>query len=283
MNEQRNGTSTMVPTRLGTLHVDVLGTGRPAVLWHSLFVDSATWNRVRVALGESRRLFMIDGPSHGGSASMTRRFSLDECAGAALDVLDHLEITEPVDWVGNAWGGHVGILFAAAHPERCRSLVTIGTPIHALGSSERRQIGALVGLYRLVGPVGPLVKAVEEGLLSPQTRATDPDAVRLVGDALRHAGRRGMYTALRSVMLARPDLSPVLSDIAAPTLIITGDELPVLTPSDARVAAAMLPRGTTAVIAGTRHLAPLEAATAVVELVVEFWRDGAGSGDTPTR
>jgi pimeloyl-ACP methyl ester carboxylesterase len=283
MNEQRNGTITMVPTRLGTLRVDASGTGRPAVLWHSLFVDSSSWYRVRAALGESRRLFMIDGPSHGGSAPMTRRFTLDECAGAALDVLDHLEITEPVDWVGNAWGGHVGALFAAAHPERCRSLVTIGTPVHALGAHERRRIGALVTLYRLIGPVGPLVKAVEEGLLSPQTRATDPDAVRLVGDALRHADRRGMYTAMRSVMLARPDLTPVLSDIAAPTLIITGDELPVFTPSDARAAAAKLPHGTTAVIAGTRHLAPLEAATAVVELVVEFWRDGAGSGDTPTR
>jgi pimeloyl-ACP methyl ester carboxylesterase len=283
MNEQRNGTITMVPTKLGTLRVDASGTGRPAVLWHSLFVDSRSWNRVRAALGESRRLFMIDGPSHGGSAPMTRRFTLDECAGAALDVFDHLEITEPVDWVGNAWGGHVGALFAAAHPERCRSLVTIGTPVHALGAPERRRIGAMVSLYRLVGPVGPLVKAVERGLLSPQTRATDPDAVRLVGDALRHAGRRGMYTAMRSMMLARPDLTPVLSDIAAPTLIITGDELPVLTPSDARAAAAKLPHGTSAVIAGTRHLAPLEAATAVVELVVAFWRDGAESGDTTTR
>jgi pimeloyl-ACP methyl ester carboxylesterase len=283
MNEQRNGTITMVPTKLGTLRVDASGTGRPAVLWHSLFVDSRSWNRVRAALGESRRLFMIDGPSHGGSAPMTRRFTLDECAGAALDVLDHLEITEPVDWVGNAWGGHVGALFAAAHPERCRSLVTIGTPVHALGAPERRRIGAMVSLYRLVGPVGPLAKAVERGLLSPQTRATDPDAVRLVGDGLRHADRRGMYTAMRSVMLARPDLTPVLSDIVAPTLIVTGDELPVLTPSDARAAAAKLPHGTSAVIAATRHLAPLEAATAVVELVVAFWRDGAGSGDTPTR
>ncbi len=283
MNEERNGTITMVPTKLGTLRVDASGTGRPAVLWHSLFVDSSSWNRVRAALGESRRLFMIDGPSHGGSAPMTRRFTLDECAGAALDVLDHLEITEPVDWVGNAWGGHVGALFAAAHPERCRSLVTIGTPVHALGAPERRRIGAMVSLYRLVGPVGPLAKAVERGLLSPQTRATDPDAVRLVGDGLRHADRRGMYTAMRSVMLARPDLTPVLSDIAAPTLMVTGDELPVLTPSDARAAAAKLPHGTSAVIAATRHLAPLEAATAVVELVVAFWRDGAGSGDTPTR
>jgi pimeloyl-ACP methyl ester carboxylesterase len=282
MDEQQHDMVAMVPTRLGTLRVEASGTGRPAVLWHSLFVDSTSWDRARAPLGQSRRLFMIDGPSHGASAPATRRFTLDECAGAALDILDHLEITEPVDWVGNAWGGHVGTLFAAAHPERCRTLVMIGTPIHALGASERRQIGALVALYRVVGPVGPLVKAVERGLLSSRTRATDPDAVRLVADALRHADRRGMYTAMRSVMLARPDLTPALSDLATPTLIITGDKLPSFTPSDARTAAAKLPHGTAAVIAGTRHLAPLEAARSVAELVIDFWGHGSGFGETPT-
>jgi pimeloyl-ACP methyl ester carboxylesterase len=282
MNELLDGTVTMVPTKLGTLRVAASGSGRPAVLWHSLFVDSGSWSRVRAELGESRRLFMIDGPSHGGSTPMTRRFTLDECAGAALEVLDHLEIAEPVDWLGNAWGGHVGVLFAAAHPERCRTLVTIGTPVDALGALERQRIGALVSLYRLVGPVGPLVKAVERGLLSPHTCAADPDAVRLVGESLRRANRRGMYTAMRSVMLARPDLTPVLSGIAAPTLIVTGDELPVLSPEGARAAAAHVPHGASAVIAGTRHLAPLEAPAAVVELVLAFWRNGAGPGGEPT-
>jgi pimeloyl-ACP methyl ester carboxylesterase len=282
MDEQQHDTVAMVPTRLGTLRVEASGIGRPAVLWHSLFVDSTSWDRARAALGKSRRLFMIDGPSHGASAPVTRRFTNNECAGAALDILDHLEITEPVDWVGNAWGGHVGALFAAAHPERCRTLVMIGTPIRALGAAERWQIGALVALYRVVGPVGPLVKVVERGLLASRTRATDPDAVHLVADALRHADRRGMYTAMRSVMLARRDLTPALSDLATPTLIITGDELPSFTPSDARTAAAKLPHGTAAVIAGTRHLAPFEAAPSVAELVIDFWRHGSGFGETPT-
>jgi pimeloyl-ACP methyl ester carboxylesterase len=47
-----------------------------------------------------------------------------------------IALDEAVDWVGNAWGGHVGILFAAVNPNRCRSLVTIGTPVHALPPAE---------------------------------------------------------------------------------------------------------------------------------------------------
>jgi pimeloyl-ACP methyl ester carboxylesterase len=279
MVEVQNGDITMVPTRLGRLRVDASGTGGLAVFWHSLFVDSTSWNRVRASLGSSRRLLMIDGPSHGGSAPLTRRFTLEECAGAALDVLDHLGVTEPVDWVGNAWGGHVGVLFAAAYPNRCRSLVTVGTPMRALRAGERRQIRALVAIYRLIGPVGPLVRAVERGLLTPRTCANDPDAVRVVADHLRHAGRRGMWTAMQSVMLPRSDLTPALPGVAAPTLIITGDELAALTPADARAAAGRLPHGRATVIPGTRHLAPLEAAPAVAELVTEFWRIAAGPQD----
>lgn len=267
-----NNAMTMVPTRLGRLRVETYGSGDPAVLWHSLFVDSTSWDRVRESLAASRRLLIIDGPSHGGSDPVTRDFTLKDCAGAALDVLDHLGVTAPVDWVGNAWGGHVGILFAAAHPDRCRSLITIGTPIRALGTGERRQISALVTLYRLLGPVRPLLKPVLDGLLTPRTRSTDPDAVRLVTSALRGAERRGMYTAMRWVMLARQDLSETLPTVTSRTLIVTSDDLAVLTPAEARDAATCMPDGASAMVPGARHLAPLENPSAVIDLITGFWQ-----------
>jgi pimeloyl-ACP methyl ester carboxylesterase len=87
--------------------------------------------RVRGPLAEERRVIGINGPGHGSSADPGRRYTLPECADAAAQVLDALGVVEPVDWVGNAWGGHVGILFATAWPRRCRSLVTIGSPVQA--------------------------------------------------------------------------------------------------------------------------------------------------------
>jgi pimeloyl-ACP methyl ester carboxylesterase len=146
--------SSMVPTRLGPIRVQTLGSGPPAVLWHSLFVDSTTWGRVRQPLAAARRLVLIDGPAHGVNPPVLHRFTLDDCVGAAADVLDHLGIDEPVDWLGNAWGGHVGILFAAALPGRCRTLSAIGAPVHALSSAERRQIVLLSSLYRITGRFG---------------------------------------------------------------------------------------------------------------------------------
>jgi hypothetical protein len=57
----------MVETRLGALAVRVRGEGPVAVLWHSLFVDDSTWNRVEEDLARARRLVIITGPGHGAS------------------------------------------------------------------------------------------------------------------------------------------------------------------------------------------------------------------------
>jgi pimeloyl-ACP methyl ester carboxylesterase len=276
MDEPGRTSVTSVPTRLGPLRVETAGAGPPAVLWHSLFVDSTTWARVRGPLASVRRLLLVDGPGHGRNPPVGHRFTLDECAGAAIDVLDHFRIGEPVDWVGNAWGGHVGIPFAVAYPGRCRSLATIGSPVHALTPPERRQIALLTRLYRLIGPLPPLVNLLTGALLGPDARAADPEGAALVGGAFPQARRRGMAGAIQSISLRRPDLTPLLTKISAPTLICAAASDPTWTPADAASAAGRLPNGAPVIFPGSGHLAPLfEAAPAVVDLLTAFWADPA--------
>jgi pimeloyl-ACP methyl ester carboxylesterase len=152
MSHTTGMTAHPIETRVGPLHVATTGSGPPALLWHSLFVDSTTWGRLYPPLSAERSLVLVDGPNHGGHPALRRPFTLDDSVGAAVDVLDRLGVTEPVDWLGNAWGGHVGVLFAAAHPDRCRTLTAIGAPIHALGHADRRRTRLLSALYRAGGP-----------------------------------------------------------------------------------------------------------------------------------
>ena len=213
---------TQVQTRLGSLAVRVRGEGPTAVLWHSLFVDERSWRRVEEALGRDRRLVIVTGPGHGASPDPGRRYSLDDCAAAAGDILEALAIAEPVDWVGNAWGGHVGVVFASEWPDRCRTLVTLGTPIQAYGRSARMTFRSLLVVYRFVGMVGFLSSGIVDALLSPRTRANDPEAVALVLDSLRSMRRRALGNAMESISLRRPDLSERLAAISCPTLFVTG-------------------------------------------------------------
>ncbi|MBD3781855.1 MAG: alpha/beta fold hydrolase [Micrococcales bacterium] len=266
-----------VTTRLGSLAVATIGSGPPAVLWHSLFVDSTTWTRLTPQLDGERRLVLIDGPNHGANTPRRRPFTLEDCVGAAVDVLDQLDITGPVDWLGNAWGGHVGVLFAAAHPQRCRTLTAIGAPIHAYSDADRRRTRLLSLLYLALGPRSvsrPLVDA----LLGPDARAEDPTGAAIVADAFARAERRGMYDAIRWLSLHRPDLTDVLDRLQTPTLLTTGPNDPMWTTTAARAAAGHLRTGALVILPGAGHVGPLlQAAPQVADLVTAFWRDPAGT------
>ncbi|MCK6212287.1 hypothetical protein KZX45_17225 [Georgenia sp. EYE_87] len=105
-----------VETPVGRLAVRTRGEGPPAVLWHSLFVDDRSWHRVEDELAAERRLILVTGPGHGRSGDPGRRYTMTQCGAAAVAVLDELGVEEPVDWVGKAWGGHVGVIVAAYLP-----------------------------------------------------------------------------------------------------------------------------------------------------------------------
>ncbi len=267
----RPGEVYRIPTRVGTLAVRVFGEGSPAVLWHSLFVDDRSWRRVEESLARDRRLVIISGPGHGASIDPGHGYSLEDCAAAAGEVLAALDIQESVDWVGNAWGGHVGIVFAASRPDRCRTLTTFGTPIQAYGRSQRVLFRVLLAVYRVVGMVDYLSVGIRDSLLSPTTRSTDPDAVALVADCLNTMERRALVNAMVSISLRRPDLTARLAAIRCPTLFVTGSDHPEWTADQAMAMSRLLVDGSAAVVADTAYLTPLEAPEATIRHVHDMW------------
>jgi len=264
-----------IDTKVGNLKVRIEGDeqGRAtAVLWHSLFVDERTWDRVVPDLAQDRRLIIITGPGHGASGDPGRRYTLQDCADAAAAVLHASAITDPVDWVGNAWGGHVGIVLASRRPELIHTLVTAGTPVHAYTLPERLQTQlVLLPLYRLFGPIGFLTTAVVEALLSESTRASDAAATGVVRDGFTGADRARMANAVVSISLRREDLTPLLGSVQAPTLFLTGSAHPDWSPEQTQASAARLPRGSSGVVDDAAYLLPLEAPTAFSRRVRQFW------------
>ncbi len=266
----------LVPTRLGPLAVRRTGSGPPALLWHSLFVDSTSWQRPAGRLAGHRHLVLVDGPGHGRSPGPGTPYGLGDCASAACDVLDALGIGGPVDWLGNAWGGHVGISFAAAYPDRIRSLVAVGTPVHRLAPGERRQVTAGLVAHRVAGPVRPLLRVLVRALLGPGAPAVD---ALVVSEAVRRADRRGLARAIRSVSLDRPDLSGSLPSVRVPALLVAAASDPGWTPAQAAAAARLLPHGTAATVPGAGHVAPLvRDADRLADLVTGFWAAAAAQG-----
>jgi pimeloyl-ACP methyl ester carboxylesterase len=217
-------------------------------------------------------VYTIDGPSHGRSDSLTRDFTFEEVVAAAEQALDRLGLTEPVDWVGNAWGGHVGIRLAAG--PRLRSLTTIGTPVQGFTVTEKMTMAwPLVGAYRLVGPNGLVVKLLFDSLVGSDALAAQPEQAAAVVASFRDADRAGMYHAMRSMMLQRSGIEDLLSDIRVPALIMpVRDDVTGWRPDEARRTCAAIPDVRVEEVAGTGHVSPLLIdRDRILQLVTEFW------------
>jgi pimeloyl-ACP methyl ester carboxylesterase len=258
---------------MGRLHVRRLGAGPPVVLWHSLFVDSRSWDGIVDVLARTRSVYTIDGPSHGKSDGVRRDFTFDECVTAAVQVLDELGLAEPADWVGNAWGGHVGIRLAAAATPRLRTVTTIGTPIQGFtGKQKLMQAWPLLLAYRLTGPSAFITRPLFAELIGADAIAAVPDRAAVVIDSFRAADRNPMFHAMRSMMLHRKGMQDLLERVSVPTLVLSvRDDVTGWRPDEARATCTAIADCRVEEVAGRGHISPLLIDTArVAQLIDEF-------------
>lgn len=270
-------TATFVPTRLGRLHVRSVGQGAPTVLWPSMFVDSHTWDPVLPLLPTGRRYLLVDPPGMGLSEALHQVSDIPGAADAATDLLDGLGVDGRVDWVGNAFGGHVGYELAA-RPGLLRSLVAVSAPTQPVPAPLRRQITLLLPVLRVAGPVGLVRSAILSGMLT-DTSAAREQVRRVVLQSLSRPTRRSMALALRSFILNRVDVTAGLADLTVPSLFVASDDRGDWSPHDAQAAAALTPAAEAVTIAAARTLIPLEQPQALALHVRRFWDQLPSSPD----
>ncbi|KRF34453.1 alpha/beta fold hydrolase [Nocardioides sp. Soil805] len=259
-----------IPTRLGALHVRSVGSGYPTVLWHSMFIDSHTWDLVVPRLLDlDRQYFLVDGPGLGLSEPLRRPSDIATAAEAAVDLLAGLGIDDPVDWVGNAFGGHVGFKLAR-DPSVLRSLVAMSSPTDPIADALRRRIAVLRPLLRTFGVVGPVRAAILDALLTEASQA-DTDILDIVLNGLGRPSRASMSMALESFILKRLDVNAEMADIQIPSLFVATDDRGDWIPADAARAASLAPTAQLEMVAGSRTLIPLEQPEAAASLLKGFW------------
>jgi len=259
----------LVPTRLGRLHVRLVGDGPTTVLWSSMFVDSHTWDPVLPLLPQGRRYALVDPPGLGLSEPLREASDIAGAADAASDLLVGLGVDGPVDWVGNAFGGHVGFKLAA-RPGLLRSLVAVSSPAQPVDASLRRQITLLLPILRTAGPVGPVRTAILQAMLTDASRDRAP-LRQVVEESLARPTRRSMALAVRSFILNRVDVTAELADLTVPSLFVASDDRGDWSPQDSETAAAVAPDAMAVTVERARTLVPLEQPAALSCHIRGFW------------
>jgi pimeloyl-ACP methyl ester carboxylesterase len=224
-------------------------------------------------IGDYFRIIAPDQLSMGFSEQVSSRSYRERVADLA-DLIDALQISEPMWLVAQDWGGAIAMGYAVAHPERVAGMVLSNTGI-AIPSGRRAPLliraAAATGVHRLVTCYTKLF--VWGTPLLPGGGVSGQQRTALAYPYLRRKNRRGVADFVADAPLSASH--PSFSDIAAVAEKISGLDIPVRLIWGSRdpvfnddFAHDLMNRFTNAAlhrIAGAGHLAVLE--TSVAPLV----------------
>lgn len=262
-----------VPTILGPLYVDDQGgADMPiALLWPSLFTDHTMWRHQIDALHENGwRTLALDPPGHGGSPGSGRGFTMDECAEAALQVLDAADVRTPVVVLGDSWGGFVAPRVALRAPHRVRGIVLFNTSAERGTPLERMRATLLTNLLAIRALDKIVMRMITGLMLAPETQRRRPELGAELIDHLRAWNRHSLITSVRSVLVDRDAVLDALPKVSAPALIVSGREDKLFPSIHSRRIAETLPHARRVEVPGAAHLVPLEVPEAANALILEF-------------
>jgi 3-oxoadipate enol-lactonase len=260
----------MVNTVLGTVRVQVGGTGEPIVFWPSLLMTGDMWHGVADALVARSQVVLVDPPGHGGSQPLTDKFTFGDCARCIADILDGLGI-DRAHFVGNSWGGMIGATFAATRRDRIGRAVLMNCTAGPASLRQKIEYALLLRLAQWHGEIGPfLSRSVLKAFLGPTTFRERPGVVAQVRSAVKSVDIASVSWAVKSVVPARPDQRALLAGVRAPVLVVAGAEDSTFPPREAIAMADAIPNSSIRVLDKVAHLAGLEDPTLVSTLVDEF-------------
>jgi pimeloyl-ACP methyl ester carboxylesterase len=186
-------------------------------------------------------------------------------ADDALELLDHLKISK-AHVMGISMGGMIALTLALRYPSRVASL-TIGcsTARPKKYSFNPHAVASMIDSLRLGGTLGPL-------LFSRQFRTNHPDLVKDFESrvASQTVSKKVFWKQIKACWSF--DVLDRVSQIKAPTLIMTGDRDALMPPECSHELAHALPGSLLKVFPGSGHAFMLENQSAVLELVTHHWR-----------
>ena len=223
-----------------------------------------------VAALDDVTVIVFDVPGVGGSPAPLLPYRFSTLAVLADKLLTRLGYTDPVDVLGVSWGGALAQQFAHLYPKRCRRLILAATSPGVIMVPARLSV-----LSKLVGP----------------RRYTDPSYLKQIGaeiygGAYRHdaalleehsrhiqapRGRGYLYQLLAASGWTS---LPWLGGLRQTTLVMHGNDDPIVPLANAKILAARIRNATLQVI-DDGHLFLITRAREVAPAVKRFLRQEA--------
>jgi poly(3-hydroxyoctanoate) depolymerase len=248
----RSGHTEHAYLRLGPhrVRVEIAGNGPPLLLIMGLGGNLEMWRPLRAMLPD-RQLIAFDAPGTGGSSTPSLPLTIPDHAALASRLLRQLGY-EQVDVLGVSWGGVVAQQLAIARRRRVRRLILASTVPGVTAVPGRPWV-----LGRMLTPMRYYSRSyfekVAPTIYGGRARR---DPAYLQSEAPLRLARPPSLRGYLGQILAISTFTtlPLLPRIKAPTLIVTGDDDPLVPLVNARVMANLIPDARLHVVRGGGHL-----------------------------
>lgn len=243
----------VLETRMGRIATEIWSGSEtlPLLLLHGVYLDRHFWDPQVQAL-RGRTTITLDMPHHGDSTGAPARWTLDDCAGMLIDILDALEIEKAVV-VGHSWGSMTAMRAAVRSPQRFSALGLCNMPLEA-GSVAK------IALYQLRSALLPLrsfyTRQAAKALFAPESLAAHPTFVDSLQATMGRLSNREVRQVDMAVVINPDDGFAILRRLSVPALALKGakDYVPE-------------PPGLDLTIVPGGHMSPAEAPDAVVAFI----------------
>ena len=212
------------------LHAESVGRGDAILFVHEYAGDHRSWEPQVRRFSRSHRCITYAARGYPPSQvpADADAYSQQRAVDDAVAVLDRLGV-EAADVVGISMGGFAGLHLAMQHPARVRSLVIAGTGYGAHPSEAPRFRKESEAIARVIEESGieSFARQYLSGPARVQFRNKDPRGWEQLVHQLGEHAVDGAVRTMRGVQRQRSSLyslEAALSGIAAPVLILAGDE-----------------------------------------------------------
>jgi pimeloyl-ACP methyl ester carboxylesterase len=246
------------------------GEGPPLVLLHGAMADGRTWRPQLEGLADRLTVIAWDEPGAGGSADPSADFGLADYADALAGLIGALGF-DAAHVGGVSWGGVVALELYRRNPDRVASLILADTYAGWKGSLPAAECAQRLAHAIEQSRLPPeRFEPTLPGLLAPGAPAAVADDLAAIMAEARPESMRRTAAAL-----ATCDQRDLLARIAAPTLLIWGEDdvrSPLFVAEQFRAA---IPGARFVLIPDAGHMANLEQPALFNAAVGEFCAEQA--------
>jgi len=240
------------------------GAGTPLLLMNGIGVSLEGFQRLVDELDPGIEIIRFDVPGTGGSPTPTMPYCLSTLCCLIVQVLDQLGYKQ-VDVLGISWGGGLAQQFAFQYRQRCRRLILVSTGPGAFMVPGRPSVlMKMVTPQRFMDPSHMMDIAPD---IFGGDLQSNPELVRQMAHAMQYDEPLGYFYQLIAG-IGWTSL-PFLKLLQQPTLILAGDDDPIVPAINAKIIQMLIPRSKLYIFHGG-HLGLLTHAKELVPLIGQF-------------